>query len=257
MLMKTLYLSTLLLLAAVITSAQGASVATPDKIFVGPVSFRLLDSNVRYDGVRADFGDVCIHRDTLVYGGRNYYWSDAHMDGLFVEGGAEPSKVYQPYALALRSGWYKRRGDSEPNNNVWGLSESGGKIWMGTDGLGVLAFDPQRSVWSRYDWQRMARPGLTTYLTFVDERHLFFSNSRGNFVYSLKDDVCAQLAFCPYCSVFVTRSRDGSAYQVETEFLGGKNSYVLSFAVLDREFSQLKRVKHYTAPNNHLHPTRN
>jgi hypothetical protein len=243
MLTKPFYLTILLLLAAVIASAQGSSVAVPDKSLVRAVSFRLLDSNVRYDGVRADKGDVCIHRDRLVYGGRSYYWSDANMDGLFVEGGAEPSKIYQPYVLALRSGWYKRRGDSEPNNNVWGLFESGGRIWMGTNGLGVLAFDPRRGVWSRYDWQRRARPGLTTYLTFVDERYLFFYNSRGKFVYSLKHDICAKLAVCPYCSVDVTRSQDGSAYQIETGFLGEKNNYVLSVAALERDFSQLERVK--------------
>lgn len=257
MLMKTLYLGILLLLAAVIALAQGASVTTPEKGLVSSVtcrlldsnvrtvSFRLLDSNVRFDGVKADRDDVCIHRDNIVYGGRHYFWSDADMDGLFVEGGAEPSKVYQPYALALRAGWHKKRGDSEPNNNVWGLFESGGTIWMGTNGLGVLAFDPRQGVWSRYDWQRRARPGLTTYLNFVDERHLFFSNSQGSFVYSLKQDVCAQLAICPYCSVEVTRSKDGSTYQLETElYLSSKNSYVVSVAALEREFSQLKRVRH-------------
>lgn len=33
---------------------------------------------------------------------------------------------------------------------------SGGKVWMGTNGLGVLVLDPRREEWSRYDWQREA-----------------------------------------------------------------------------------------------------
>ncbi|MFN2510119.1 MAG: hypothetical protein ABR568_01600 [Pyrinomonadaceae bacterium] len=135
--MKFVYLSISLLFTAVIASSHGSSAATPEKELIRASSFRLIGSNIPYEGVEATAGDVSVHYDALSYRGRNYYWSDAILDGLFIEGGTAPSKVYQPYDLAVRAGWHKKSDDSNTSNNLWGLFESGGKIWMGTDGLGV------------------------------------------------------------------------------------------------------------------------
>ncbi len=137
MMTKIFYLCILPFFMATVAYPQRASVRPPSQWLSRAVPFKLIASNVRYDGVRVEDGDVCIHRDSVVYGGRSYYWSDAIMDGLFVAGSdAEPPRIYQPYDLARRAGWYKRRRASEPSNNVWGLFASGGKVWMGTDGLG-------------------------------------------------------------------------------------------------------------------------
>lgn len=56
-----------------------------------------------YAGVEASAADVCLHAEGVESGGRTFNWSDAVMDGLFVEGGGG-SKVYQTYELARRAG---------------------------------------------------------------------------------------------------------------------------------------------------------
>ncbi len=116
-----------------------------------------------------------------------------------------------------------------------------GDGWVG---LGILAFDPQLGLWTRYDWRRKARPGVTTYLALIDGKHIFFSNSWGHFVYSLRYDLCAQLALPAYGWIDITPSSDGAAYSIKTEFFGEKKDYVLEVAALERELSRYVKVKH-------------
>ena len=233
---KALCFSVLLHLAAIMAAAQEPPLATRHRQLIRAAPFYLTDSNFRYDGVEVEAGDVCLHYDALRHRGRNYYWSDAMSDGLFVEGGNAPSKIYQPYDLAARAGWHTKSDASDPNNNVWGLFESGGKIWMGTNGLGILGFDPRLSAWSRYDWQQQARPGVRTYLLFVDEKYMFFTSRGGIFVYSWKYQVCAQLAEPLDMRVDTSGYKNGSVY-LRIKGQRAKSSY---YAALEREFSRLK-----------------
>jgi hypothetical protein len=240
---KVLSLNVLLLFAAIVTSAQGSATPAREHQLTRAVSFNLIDSDFKYFGIEADTGDVCIHYDALAYRSRNYYWSDAVRDGLFVEGGNAPSKIYQPYDLAVRAGWHTKSDDSDTNNNLWGLFESDGKIWMGTNGLGILKFDPQRNVWSRYDWRRQARPGVRTYLLFVDQKYMFFTSAGGTFVYSWKHHACAQLAEPLDGRVDTTTSRNGSVYlQIKD-----RKAKITYYAALEREFSRLIS-RHQTPP---------
>lgn len=235
---KFLRLCVLLLVAATAIVGQSPTAATREHLLVRLVSFQLIDSRIKYEGVAADAGDVCLHYEALSHRGRNYYWSDAILDGLFVEGGDSPSRVYQPYDLAVRSGWHTKSDDSHTNDNVWGLFESGGKIWMGTNGLGILEFDPRRSVWSRYDWQRPARPDVMTYLLSVDENYMFFTSSGGTLVYSWRHNACAQLAVPLDGRIDTSAYKNGSVF-LQIKDLQAKSSY---YQALNREFSRLIRV---------------
>jgi hypothetical protein len=232
MLTRALYLNIILCLAASIVAAQLPANNKQNRLLMRKVSFRLVAKDIKYEGVEADSSDVCLHDDPLPYRGRNYYWSDAMSDGLFVDGGESASKIYQPYDLAVRAGWYAKL-DDETNNNIWGLFESGGKIWMGSYGLGVLEFDPGSSLWSRYDWQYQAEPGATTYLSFVDKKYLFFGSRGAWFVYSRQRDACAQLA-SPLDSRIDTRNRICYLQFINSD---AKRSY---YTELESEFGRLE-----------------
>ena len=233
---RALYLNVFLWLASVAVVAQLP--AKPNHLLTRTVSFRLVAKDIKYEGADADSSDVCLHADPLPYGGRNYYWSDAMSDGLFVEGGEAASKIYQPTELAIKAGWYAKI-DDESNNNVWGLFESGGKIWLGSDGFGILEFDPRSSLWSRYDWQYQAQPGATTYLSFVDGKYLFFQSRGASLVYSRQRGVCAQLANPLDSRIDTSKNRNG------TDYLQFKNSEAARsyFAELDGEFGRLASAR--------------
>lgn len=199
---------------------------------------------VRYAGVEVSAGDVCLHAEGLDFGGRTFNWSDAQTDGLFVEDKLRAAaKVYQPYGLALKAGWYKGVGEPEPHNNIWGLFVSGGKIWMGTDGLGVLAFDPGREEWTRYDWQTGAAPGVRANLAFIDGKHMFVNRRGGLFAYSLKEGVGIELPLAGYGGGEV-ELRDEHTYVIEFAARGrGRKSYVVGVTQLEDYFSQAAAVR--------------
>jgi len=235
MLTRSLYLSIVLWLASATVAAQLPVNNKPNHLLIRTVSFRLIAKDIKYEGVETEANDVCLHDDPLSYGGRNYYWSDAMSDGLFVEGGESASKIYQPYELAIKAGWRAKIEDDETNNNVWGLIESGGKIWMGSDGLGILEFDPRNSLWSRYDWQYQAEPGVLANLSFVDEKYFFFQGRGAWFVYSRPRDACAQLANPLDSRIDTSQDRNGTVY-FQFRNSDEERSY---YADLESEFGRL------------------
>src|SRR5215208_3559545 len=130
--MKTLILLlTLCLLPGGVKShAQGVGGEPLALASARVASLKLRATGLRYVGAEASAGDVCVHEDPIKLDGRSYNWSDAQTDGLFTEDSSSGvSKVYQPYDLASKAGWYKGEGEPEPNNNVWGLFASGGNVW--------------------------------------------------------------------------------------------------------------------------------
>jgi hypothetical protein len=251
MLIKALQLmvSVLLVSAAMAGQAQLAQTpakSNPDSLLIRAVDFKLIAGDLKYEGAEADSGDVCLHgADPLTLGGINYYWSDADKHGLFAEG-KSASKIYQPYELAVREGWYKKAEDDKSCDNLWGMFVSGGHLWMGSDGLGLLEFDPQRESWSRFDWGKEARPRDVTYLRFVDERYLFFSStgrvgtrSFAPFVYSRQHHLCAQLSRRIDSRI---ANQDGSPIEsLQFNSPEAKQSYYL---VLDNEFAGLAANRH-------------
>jgi hypothetical protein len=223
--------------------AQGAAGRPLDLASAPASALKLQAAGVVYAGEEVSAGDVCLHAEGVESGGRTFNWSDAMTDGLFVEdrlGGG--SKVYQPYELARRAVWY-RGGDgsdeSEPNNNIWGLFVAGEKVWMGTQGLGVLVLDLAREEWSRYDWQREAAPDTRTDLAYVDGRHMFVNRLGGLYAYSLEKGVGVRLPFAGDGSGEV-KLADEWTYSIEFRVYGrGKQSYTVGVAQLEGYFSRL------------------
>jgi hypothetical protein len=235
MLTRALHLNIILWLAAATVAAQLPANNKQNRLLIRKVSFRLVATDIKYEGVETESNDVCFHDDPLSYGGRSYYWSDAMSDGLFVEGGESASKIYQPYDLAIKAGWYAKL-DDETNNNIWGLFEAGGKIWMGSYGLGVLEFDPVSSLWSRYDWQYQAEPGATTYLAFVNGKYLFFQSRGAWFVYSRQRHACAQLATPLDSRIDNSQKGNGTVFYIQFRNSDAEHSY---YAELESEFGRL------------------
>ena len=239
MLTRALHLNIVLWLASAAVAAQLPADNKQNHLLIRTVSFRLVAKDIRYEGQEADSSDVCLHDDPMTYGGRNYYWSDAMSDGLFVEGGESASKIYQPYELAIQAGWRAKIEDDETCNNLWGLFESGGEIWMGSDGLGILEFNPRNSLWSRYDWQYQAQPDVLAYLSFVDGKYFFFHSRGASFVYSRQRGVCAQLANPLDSRIDSSQIRGGTNY-LQFRNSEAKRSY---YAELESEFARLASAR--------------
>jgi hypothetical protein len=235
MLARTLHFTLVFLLASSVFAAPLRSDNNQNQLLLKTGGFKLVDKNVKYDGAETDSGAVCLHYDPVPYGGRNYYWSDAMSDGLYVDGGHEDSKIYQPYELAHKAGWHKKREDPDTNNNVWGVFEFGGRIWMGSNGLGILELDPAQNLWSRYDWQYAAEPESYTYLLFVDQHYLFFIGHGARWVYSRKYDLSAQLATPLDSRLDVSQRRNRVEY---LQFINpdARQSY---YTALEKEFKRL------------------
>ena len=234
MLTKALQLSAILLLATTVCAKPSAAQVTARPLLLRLVKFTAVAANVKYDGADVESNDVCLHYDALPNLGRKYYWSDAMTDGLYAEGKSF-SRIHQPYKLAFKAGWHEKDDDEETNNNVWGLFALNGKLWMGSNGLGILEFDPRTDLWTRYDWQFKASPGETTYLTSIDNRFLFFMSRRGEFVYSRKQRLCAQRAN-PIQSNLNSEHKNGSPV-IQFPNQQTKREY---YATLDKDFAALK-----------------
>lgn len=239
MLARTLHFTLVFLLASSVFAAPLRSDNNRDQLLLKPVGFKLVDKNVKYDGIETDSGAVCLHYDPVPYGGRNYYWSDAITDGLYVEGGDTSSTIYQPYKLAELAGWHKQREDVDTNNNVWGLLEFGGKIWMGSNGLGILELDPAQNLWSRYDWQYAAKPGSRTHLLFVDEHYIFFVGYGAHLVYSRKHHLASQLRTPLDSRLDLSQSRNG----VECLQFINPEARQTYYAALEKEFKRLAAAR--------------
>lgn len=107
---------------------------------------------------------------------------------------------------------------------------------MGSDGLGILEFDPRHDVWSRYDWRLEAQPNAMTFLEFVDDNCLFFVSRGARFVYSRRHRTSAQLVSPLDSRLDASQHRNGSDY---LQFVSpeAKRSY---YAALEKEFKRLR-----------------
>lgn len=208
------------LLCLLLLSPFAAPAAAQGELRASPSAFRLLASGVAYAGVEEFAGEddesVEWRRDNLkpiVAGGAAYH--AAHMvPGLDLEGlAAEDTRagawtVYPLFHLAVAAGWYKPEGEDADNNYadaVRGLFLVGDRLWMGSNGVGVLAFDTRRRTWSRHDVKEAPREGRHTTVWHADRGYLFvtvgeFPDARLH-VYSMRRERWLRLDAIPARSV--------------------------------------------------------
>jgi hypothetical protein len=77
MLTRALQLNIVLWLASSAFAAQIPANNNQNHLLIRAAGFKRVDTNVRYDGVETDSGDVCLHYDPLLFRGWKYSWSDA------------------------------------------------------------------------------------------------------------------------------------------------------------------------------------
>ena len=54
-----------------------------------------------------------------------------------------------------------------------GFYGGGGRIWFGTDGVGILSYDPIEDLWARYDLKPESVPGWPSNVLHADEQFVF------------------------------------------------------------------------------------
>lgn len=180
--MKASLFTLLLLLCAPYALAQDAS----DNLRVIPSGLKLKAEGVRFVGLPVKRGEVWEDYPRLVYNGVAYYASSSSRHGLVAEDLKTGAlTIYEAVELELAAGWIKERPSAKeewPRRLVRGFQRSGDVIWMGMDGLGILAFDTRRKTWARYDYEGKFPLGHAfTEVFYADDDYIFV---RGFHVYS-------------------------------------------------------------------------
>lgn len=175
-----------------------------DSLLVTPGKFRLLATNVSYQGencspsgqtdeVYSASSDVIRVGDEVYYQAHRFY-RDSRGDGLVAENlAAKTCRVYPMFSLAEAAGWYMRKeaGAATPDATN-GLYRVGNSLWMGSNGIGIAVFDLQRKTWSRFDLKSSVIAGDHIGVDYADGNYVFVS--RGEFpsaslhIYSVKQN---------------------------------------------------------------------
>jgi hypothetical protein len=81
--------------------------------------------------------------------------------------------VYPMFSLATAAGWYKPlpNEDSLPEH-ISGVAIGGGRVWMGTSGLGIVARDLREGTWSRHDFKDQGLPGIHSTVYHADDQYV-------------------------------------------------------------------------------------
>lgn len=172
----------LLLLCASSVFAQDAS----DNLRVIPSGLKLKAEGVRFAGRPVKRGDIYEDYPRLVYNGVAYYASSSSRHGLVAEDlKTKELTIYEATELELAAGWIKERPSAKDDGTrrlVRGFQRSGDVIWMGMDGLGILAFNTKRKTWTRYDYEGQYPLGHAfAEIFYADDDYVF---GRGFHVYS-------------------------------------------------------------------------
>ena len=92
--------------------------------------------------------------------------------GIYVLG-ARTWTIYPMFALATAAGWYKPLPDEDSlPQEISGVAVGGGRVWMGTSGLGIVARDLREGVWSRHDFKDRGLPGIHSTVYYADDDYL-------------------------------------------------------------------------------------
>jgi len=183
-----------------------------DELVFGPSKLRQKQTGVVYTGracwpsqpdsrVFSDRSEAVRVADEIFYESHRFYAGRG--DGLVAEDrGRNICRIYPMFAIAQAGGWYAPK---EPNGSTpdatHGLHRVNDKLWMGSNGVGVMVLDLKDRTWSRYDSKDKAIPGDHVGVDFADEDFAFVT--RGEFpdallhIYSVKRDKWLSLKSVP------------------------------------------------------------
>jgi hypothetical protein len=211
---RVLLLLWLALLAS--TGAAEDKSAVPGELRVSASQFKLRAEGARYAGITeeiaSDAASVKWRRENLkqlVVGDTAFYVAH-RIPGLDYEGLAAENlstgkwTVYPMFHLAIAAGWYNPKGEKRDGNYpdaINGLHKVGERLWMGSNGVGVIAYDTKKKSWSRYDISEETIEGQHMTVWYADEEYLFvtpgeFPSARLH-VYSMKQDKWLRLDAVP------------------------------------------------------------
>jgi hypothetical protein len=86
--------------------------------------------------------------------------------------GTERSTAFPMSALATATGWYNSSDDEDLPDFIHGVALGGGRIWMGTVGLGIVARNVRDGTWSRHDVKVKGLPGIHSMVLYADDEYV-------------------------------------------------------------------------------------
>ena len=98
--------------------------------------------------------------------------SDAEGLGIY-RLGEDAWVTYPMFGLALAAGWFTPRVDDLPlPDDIEGIGIGGGRVWMGSIGVGIIVRNIRDGRWSRYDTKSTPLPGIHSMLLHVDDEYV-------------------------------------------------------------------------------------
>jgi hypothetical protein len=92
--------------------------------------------------------------------------------------GAHTWRISDMFALAASAGWFvpeKGRKIEHHNGAIRGFFRVGGRIWMSSNGVGLIVYDTGARTWARYDVRAKPVESNDMTLEHADEDYLFVS----------------------------------------------------------------------------------
>jgi hypothetical protein len=164
-------------------SSSGASAeiaAPPTSVLVSESPMGMLAAGVHYEGQPLALSHERVKErccGTKVIAGNVTFCDVTMPDGLVaVNTQTKEAVLYRLFDLAVSAGWFKRTGDRYLPNDLRGLAKSGGSLWMGSNGVGILEYDLDGRTWSRHDVKPVPVPGHHMTLHYADDNYVFVSH---------------------------------------------------------------------------------
>lgn len=87
--------------------------------------------------------------------------------------GAKTWTIYPMFALATAVGWYTPLPDEDSlPDAIYSVAVGAGRVWMGTNGLGIVARDLRDGTWSRHDVKEQGLPGIRSTVYYADDEYV-------------------------------------------------------------------------------------
>ena len=170
-------------LVAALLLIAGVPAPQPDRLRVDASPMRLRASGVAYAGVTKDMDLEDLARARKDEFWQEVQWKDttffpAHF--LSLDGGlgaytpgAKTWTWYPMSALAVAAKWYVAlKDDDDLSADIHGVAIGGGRVWMGSIGIGIVAKDLRDGTWSRYDVKAQGLPGIHSMVLYADDEYV-------------------------------------------------------------------------------------